>query len=1151
MPFWSAVGSGVSVTDAFKETMDNNLAVLESQLDARIEALRRAAKLDYAGATVLQSKETKIKDNAGTYFMYGGNDFQYNSGQIWCYQTGLDIPTGSDVVEIGSNPLKHNHKNTKAEAMTTSFSANRGGGRSLGKFTIGNKDMVSQDSTYELVNGTNFGVISSPSSVSGDLTFPLYGQNVINFRDRTRTHNNIPPCANIHVRNKKWVAMAALMSRAAPADLIDQDAWNAAEMQYLSLRVPDLDEFKDEDLTSHDYLLRMTLDGVEDGDVQIMKQSVQMLLDIFAGDAFKKLSRVLGNDTDDDGAVTTKDEGSVAVTLEQILKPKLDVELVPKGEFMYWYTQKLETLDRIFQKIELIKDMLKSIKPMNYTGRIIISTTDDVEKKVIEHYGGKRWRRIENFLRGVDGSEAKWEEEREFGRKLGEEYVCLRESNIPLHTHGSTLNGTPSTGDVEWLEKERGGQTTKMVNFSIAEGTSKAKSVQNVPTNYQLSPLEYAAKTKLTIPHDNMPPFKEVYIWECVEATEYEKFISDEPTPGYCKVIWDPNGGTLSSGSKHFQYVQKGTQLTSAKTATKQGHTFTGWYDENGTMWFDHNRNRVAGVDTTVNRHIVLTAQWSVNEIIITFDANGGYFPGRTETSYTRTYKYGQKLGGLPMVGHVVDDWGDETTFEAWYSDRVIGDVITSETIATENTTYYAHYNRILYYKNKGGVIQDDEVWSGFSGSAWLQTIKSLNFNYDFDLVMNATTSDNVDANQDLIGIHSSIEFGTYKGKFMWEVFTPGNANTFGSHACEANKNYYWRLVNTRNPSESTNHLDCYISEDGINWILDRDGDVNLGNNQGPIIIGNDEDWKGEPWLGTVDMKKSYVNVFGYRYSFKLDNKAEVTFNSNGGDPVPGKRVDIGNMLGDTPTATWTGHKFLGWYTAASGGELVTSTRVILGDVTFYAHWNVSTYTIVFDRQGGTGGTDRLSVTYGQTLPSITMPTRQGYTFGGYYLGKNGASTQYFTSTGAPTRTWDRTENTTLYAKWSGKQYELWVNPNGGTYRGSASATKISPDSSNRKLTTGSDWFQGIGAGADGATRSGFSLLGYYDLAAGGNQVYDSNGRAVKGTYWDGNYSTTAPTPKFKGLPGAATSLTVYAAWQGALCTITFVPNNGGANTVI
>lgn len=220
------------------------------------------------------------------------------------------------------------------------------------------------------------------------------------------------------------------------------------------MRVPDLDEFQDEDLTSHDYLLRMTLDGIADGDVKIMKQGVQMLLDIFAGDAFKRLSKILGKDTDHDGVVTSLDEGSVPVTMEQILKPKLDQELVPKGEFMFWYCQQLDALDRIYAKIELIRDMLNSMKPMNYTGRIIISATDDTEQKVIQHYGGKRWRRIENFLRGVNGGTI---EERDFGKKLGEEYVCLRESNIPLHTHGSSLNGVASTGNAQWLEKQRGG----------------------------------------------------------------------------------------------------------------------------------------------------------------------------------------------------------------------------------------------------------------------------------------------------------------------------------------------------------------------------------------------------------------------------------------------------------------------------------------------------------------------------------------------------------------------------------------------------------------------------------------------------------------------------------------------------------------------
>lgn len=87
----------------------------------------------------------------------------YDTGQIWCYQTGLDIPSGRDSIELGSQPLKHNHKNTRAEAMTASFSANRGGGKTLGKFTIGNKDMVSQDSTYGLVVGTNLGVIPGPA----------------------------------------------------------------------------------------------------------------------------------------------------------------------------------------------------------------------------------------------------------------------------------------------------------------------------------------------------------------------------------------------------------------------------------------------------------------------------------------------------------------------------------------------------------------------------------------------------------------------------------------------------------------------------------------------------------------------------------------------------------------------------------------------------------------------------------------------------------------------------------------------------------------------------------------------------------------------------------------------------------------------------
>ena len=62
-----------------------------------------------------------------------------------------------------------------------------------------------------------------------------------------------------------------------------------------------------------------------------------------------------------------------------------------------------------------------------------MSATDDVESKVIANYGGKHWRRITNFLRGVDADDP------DIGKKFGEEYVCLRESNVPVHTHTDTL----------------------------------------------------------------------------------------------------------------------------------------------------------------------------------------------------------------------------------------------------------------------------------------------------------------------------------------------------------------------------------------------------------------------------------------------------------------------------------------------------------------------------------------------------------------------------------------------------------------------------------------------------------------------------------------------------------------------------------------
>jgi hypothetical protein len=125
--------------------------------------------------------------------------------------------------------------------------------------------------------------------------------------------------------------------------------------------------------------------------------------------------------------------------MQELLQSHLDGILMPASAFMQWYMEKTRQLDEIEAKLELVKELSQSVPPLNYVGRIIISHTDATEQEVVAHYGGKSWRRIENFLRGVSNDDA----DNIPGRKFGEEYVALRESNIPIHTHSETLLSNP------------------------------------------------------------------------------------------------------------------------------------------------------------------------------------------------------------------------------------------------------------------------------------------------------------------------------------------------------------------------------------------------------------------------------------------------------------------------------------------------------------------------------------------------------------------------------------------------------------------------------------------------------------------------------------------------------------------------------------
>jgi hypothetical protein len=401
-----------------------------------------------------------------------------------------------------------------------------------------------------------------------------------------------------------------------------------------------------------------------------------MLLDIFATKTNQELS-------------------TPEKTMFELLTPHLDRNLMPVSEFMAWYIEKTKQLDEIEAKIGIARELSVSVPPLNYIGRIIVSTIDDTEQKVVARYGGKRWRRIENFLRGVS------EDDPDVGRKLGEEYVELRESNVPIHTHKETLKKEQPMASEKWMAKDKGGSYTKLVNTTMdGEDVRNAIGTKNQGVDYQISPLEYASKERndLTLPHDNMPPYMKVYIWECVELTDEERIVTGEPEgdDDHCVVSWLSNGGTFSGNKTRVDWERKigdqlkkkpnGGTVTTPPQATKTGSKFIGWKRTNGTIELATPQKPYAEtvLDDEVVGNTFYTAQWAAKKPTVTFVSHGGI-----PETMSKTYNYGDKLGYLPTLDEAAPN---SIRFKGWFPEASGGSAVGKDKVIDRDYTFHAQW---------------------------------------------------------------------------------------------------------------------------------------------------------------------------------------------------------------------------------------------------------------------------------------------------------------------------------------------------------------------------------------------------------------------------------------------------------------------------
>lgn len=117
-----------------------------------------------------------------------------------------------------------------------------------------------------------------------------------------------------------------------------------------------------------------------------------------------------------------------------------------------------------------------------------------------------------------------------------------------------------------------------------------------------------------------------------------------------------------------------------------------------------------------------------------------------------------------------------------------------------------------------------------------------------------------------------------------------------------------------------------------------------------------------------------------------------ITFDGNGGTPSDATMTTVNQKLPQLPTATHSGrYSFDGWYTAASGGTMITPDTEFHENGTVYAHWTYTgssggsssgrTYHTIkasSDSNGSISPSERVSVRHGRDQ-SFTITPDKGY----------------------------------------------------------------------------------------------------------------------------------------------------------------------------
>ena len=458
-------------------------------------------------------------------------------------------------------------------------------------------------------------------------------------------------------------------------------------------------------------------------------------------------------------------------------------------------------------------------------------------------------------------------------------------------------------------------------------------------------------------------------------------------------VTYNANGG--SGAPSTASVATAATATVSSSLPTRTGYTFLRWNTAANGSGTDYS----SGATFTMGAsNVTLYAVWLANTYSVTYDANGGAAPPASSSAQTdATFTVSASLP--TRAGYTLVSWN--TARNGGGTHYLSSATFTMPANAvTMYAQWAANANNIAYNANGGTGAPANSVATTDSSTTLSSTVPTRS-GYTFtgwNTVANGSgTSYASGATFTMPTTHLSL-FAQWTPSTYQVIY---NANG-GTGAPTASSGSYLSNITLSSVAPT------YTGYTFLGW-------GTLANGAGTNYAAG----------GSFPVPAQNTTL----YAVWVADTNDVYYVMNGGNGGPtATTASTNDPVSFTATVpTRTGYSFTGWNTAANGsgtsyswnGSAFSPTGFTMpgSDIFFYAQWNVNSYSLAYDVNGGTGSTPTTQTANYLSSVTVATPslTRAGWSFVGWNTAANGTGTQF-----APGGSFTfGAASVTLYAEWT------------------------------------------------------------------------------------------------------------------------------------